>query len=146
VISPWAHEEVTEKIKTTSFVSVLIDASDNGHVKLLPILIRYVLVDIDADKSENDGCVQIKTKLVDFVEITGETAQILSQSAVQAIRKLGLENKVIVLSGNNKHQFWRTKTERNKQCFLQNKRRSKQSCDWLRVCSTYDLQFCTFFC
>jgi hypothetical protein len=67
-------------------VTVLIDASNHGHVKLLPILIRYVLVDIDAEK-KNDSCVQIKTKLVDFVEITGETAEILSQSALQAIRK-----------------------------------------------------------
>jgi hypothetical protein len=46
-------------------------------------------------KTENDSCVQIKTKLVDFVEITSETAEIISQSALQAIRKLGLENKVI---------------------------------------------------
>jgi hypothetical protein len=30
---------------------VLIDASNHGHVKLLPILIRYVLVDIDAEKT-----------------------------------------------------------------------------------------------
>jgi hypothetical protein len=34
VISPWAYEEVTEEIKTkTSFVTVLIDASNHGHVK-----------------------------------------------------------------------------------------------------------------
>jgi hypothetical protein len=86
VISLWAYEEVTEEIKKTSFVTVLADTSNHGHVKLLPIL----LVDIDADKTKNDSCVQIKTKLVDFVEITGETAEILSQSALQAIRKLGL--------------------------------------------------------
>jgi hypothetical protein len=78
-----------------------MDASNHGHVKLLPILIRYVLVDIDADKTENDSCVQIKTRLIHFVEITGETAEILSQSALQAIRKLGLENKVIDISGDN---------------------------------------------
>jgi hypothetical protein len=50
---------------------------------------------------ENYSCVQIKTKLVDFVEISGETAEILSQSALQTIRKLGLENKVIAISGDN---------------------------------------------
>jgi hypothetical protein len=77
-----------------SCVTALIDASNHGHVKLLPILIRYVLVDVDADKTENDSCVQIKTKLVDFVEITGETAEIISQSALQAIRKLGLAETV----------------------------------------------------
>jgi hypothetical protein len=53
MLSPWAYEEVTEEIKKkTSFVTVLIDASNHGHVKLLPILIRYVLVDMDADKTE----------------------------------------------------------------------------------------------
>jgi hypothetical protein len=57
VISPWAYEEVTEEIKKTSFATVCIDASDHGHVKLLPILIRYVLVGIDADKTENASCV-----------------------------------------------------------------------------------------
>jgi hypothetical protein len=77
---------------------MIIDTSNHGHAKLLPILIRYLLVDIHADKTEN--CVQIKTKLVDFVEITGETAEILSQSALQAIRKLSLENKVIAISGD----------------------------------------------
>jgi hypothetical protein len=82
-------------------VTVLTDASNHGHVKLLPILIRYVIVDIDTDKTENDSCVQIETKLVNFVEITGETAEILSQSALQVIRKLGLENKVIAISGDN---------------------------------------------
>jgi hypothetical protein len=65
------------------------------------MLIRYVLVDIDADKTENDSCVQIKIKLVDFVEITGDTAEILSQCALQAISKLGLENKVTAISGDN---------------------------------------------
>jgi uncharacterized protein YuzB (UPF0349 family) len=80
---------------------VLIDAKNYGHVKLLPILIRYVHIDLDADKTENDSCVQIKTKLVDFVEITGETAEILFQSALQAIRKLDLENKMIAISGDN---------------------------------------------
>jgi hypothetical protein len=68
-------------------VTVLTDASNHGHVKLLPILIRCVLVDTDADKTENESCVEIKTKLTDFVEITGETTEILSQSALQAIRK-----------------------------------------------------------
>jgi hypothetical protein len=33
VTSLWAHEEVTEEIKTSSFVTVLIDASNHGHVK-----------------------------------------------------------------------------------------------------------------
>jgi hypothetical protein len=70
-------------------VTVLIDASNHGHVKLLPILIRHVLVDIDADKTENDSCAKIKTKLVDFIEISGETAEILSQSALQASKKSG---------------------------------------------------------
>jgi hypothetical protein len=43
---------------------------------------------------QNDSCVQIKTKLVDFVEI-------LSHSALQAIRELSLENKVVAISGDN---------------------------------------------
>jgi hypothetical protein len=125
---------------------MFIDASNHGNVELLPILIRYVLVDIDAYKTENDSCVQIKTKLVDFVEITGKTAEILRQSALHAIRKLGLENKVLAVSGDNTNtQSWRTKMERNKQCFRQNKRRSKRRCDWLGVCSTYDSQLRTFF-
>jgi hypothetical protein len=51
VISPWAYEEVTEEIRKTSCVTVLTDASNHRHVKLLPIPIRYVLVDIDADKN-----------------------------------------------------------------------------------------------
>jgi hypothetical protein len=56
---------------------------------------------------QNDGCVQIKTKLPDFVEVTGETAKILSQSALQAMRKLGLENKAIAISEDNTNTNFR---------------------------------------
>jgi hypothetical protein len=35
----------------------------------LPILIGYALVDTDADKTEKDSCVQIKTKLVYLVKL-----------------------------------------------------------------------------
>jgi hypothetical protein len=88
---------------------------------------------MDTDKTENDSCVQIKTKLVEFVEITGETAEILSQGALQAIRKLCLENKVISISGDSPNTNFGGLKHRNKQCFLQNKRKSYQRCDWLRV-------------
>jgi hypothetical protein len=120
-------------------------ASNHGHVKLLPILIRYVLVDIDADKTENDSCIQIKTKLVDFVEVTGETAEILSQSALQAIRKLGLENKVIAISGDNtKTNFGGLKRKGTNNVFCKIKEDLNRGVIWLGVCSTYP-QLCTFF-
>jgi hypothetical protein len=143
VISPWAYEEVTEEIKTTSFVTVLIDESNHGHVKLLPILIRYVLVDIDADKTENDSCVQIKTKVTDFVEITGETAEILSRSALQAIRKISLENKLIANQETNTN-FGGLKRKGTNKVFCKIKEDLNRGVIGL-VCSTYDSQLCTFF-
>jgi hypothetical protein len=94
---------------------------------------------------QNDSCVQSKTKLGDFVEITRESNKILPQGALQAIRELGLENKVTVISGDNTQTPILEDENGKEQCFLQNKRRSKQRCDWLRVCSTHDSQLGTFF-
>lgn len=94
VLAPWAFDRVKEEISVASFVTILFDASNHGSLKTLPILIRYV--NIDREKTIN-----IQTKLIDFVEITGETADILSHASLEIVKRFGIENKIVGISGDN---------------------------------------------
>jgi hypothetical protein len=62
-------------------------------VKPLPLLVRY----IQAYGLEN----LVKNKLFTFVEISGETADIISMEVIKAIGNYDTESKVVGLSANN---------------------------------------------
>jgi hypothetical protein len=62
-------------------------------VKQLPILVRY----FQAYDLENE----LKNKLLTFVEISVETADIKSMQVIKAIVKYDLETKVVRLSTDN---------------------------------------------
>ena len=57
---------LTQDLEGVEFVSLSTDASNHGHVKLLPIMVRYCKV---------DGSLSVETKLLDFVDLKGETAE-----------------------------------------------------------------------
>ncbi|CAI5780792.1 LOC100492546 [Podarcis lilfordi] len=94
VIAPWAIAEAVEESNRASFVTILLDASNHCNTKLLPIIVRYVHV--NAEKA-----VSICNKIVDFVQITGETAEIIYTASFQTIKHLGLEHKVVAVSADN---------------------------------------------
>jgi hypothetical protein len=89
VLAPWATTVATQDLDQVEFASLYIDASNHGHVKLLPIVVRY------------DGSTSVETKLLDFVELKGETAEDISAGAMVVITKFYLENKVVAFSADN---------------------------------------------
>uniref|UniRef100_A0AAZ3RET9 Uncharacterized protein n=1 Tax=Oncorhynchus tshawytscha TaxID=74940 RepID=A0AAZ3RET9_ONCTS len=93
VLAPWATTLVTQDLDQVEFVSLSVDASNHGHVKLLPILVRYCKI--------YDGSTSVETKLLDFVELKGETAEEIAAEVLAVIQKCNLENKVVALSANN---------------------------------------------
>jgi hypothetical protein len=69
VYAPWALEELKNDLKCVNFVTVSCDASNHKHVKQLPILVRCF--------QEYDMKTPVKNMLLTFVEISGETADIV---------------------------------------------------------------------
>lgn len=92
VLAPWATTLVTQDLDQVEFVSLSIDASNHGHVKLLPILVRYCKI---------HDSTSVETKLLDFVELKGETAEEIAAEVLGVIQKFNLENKVVAFSADN---------------------------------------------
>ena len=84
VLAPWATTLVTQDLDQVEFVSLSIDASNHGHVKLLPVVVRYCKI--------YDGNTSVETKLLDFVELNGETAEEIAAEVLVVIQKCNLEN------------------------------------------------------
>jgi hypothetical protein len=63
-------------LKCMNFYTVSCDTSNHKHVKQLPILVRY----FQAYDLENP----VKNKLLTFVEISGQTADIISMQVMKA--------------------------------------------------------------
>jgi hypothetical protein len=69
VYAPWTLEELKNVSKLGKFVTLTCDTSNHKHLKQLPILVRY----FQAYDLENP----VKNKLLTFVELSEETADIL---------------------------------------------------------------------
>jgi hypothetical protein len=84
VLAPWATTLVTQDLDQVEFVSLSIDTFNHGHVKLLPILVRYCQI--------YGGNTSVETKLPDFVELNGKTAEEIAAEVLVVIQKCNLEN------------------------------------------------------
>lgn len=93
VLAPWSTDELKHDLEHVNFVALSIDASNHGHVKLLPIMVRYFKV--------QEESTSVETKLLDFVELKGETAELISEEVIKIIQKFHLENKVVAISADN---------------------------------------------
>lgn len=93
VFAPWANSELENEINQAEFVSLSIDTSNHGDMKLLPILIRY-FNPLDKEKSVN-------VKLLEFLNVPGETSLIICTEILKMIEKYKLENKIVAMSADN---------------------------------------------
>jgi hypothetical protein len=60
----------------------------------------------------------VKNKLLTFVEISGETADIISMQVMKAITNYGLETKVVGLAANNTNIIFGSLLRRGKESVL----------------------------
>ncbi|OCT74690.1 hypothetical protein XELAEV_18033677mg [Xenopus laevis] len=82
VMTRWATEMVTQDLEKTSFVTLLIDASNHSHIKLFSILLRYVLVGNESQGSEKGAItLLLKLSLNRNVVVLGCVAHVLNNSA-----------------------------------------------------------------
>jgi hypothetical protein len=93
VYAPWALEELKNDLKYVNSVTVSCDTSNHKHVKLPPVSVRYFhAYDLETP---------VKNKLLTFVEISEDIADMLSMQVMKAISNYDLETKVVSLSADN---------------------------------------------
>lgn len=91
VCAPWAASLVTQDLEKVQYVFLSIDVYN--HVKLLPVVVRYFKI--------YDGSISVETKLLDFIELKGVTAEEIVSEGLVVIQKFHLENKVVAFSADN---------------------------------------------
>ena len=92
IFATWATTIVMQDLDKVEFVSLSIDSSNHGHMRLLPIMVRYC---------KNDDSMSIEMKLLNFVELKGEKSEELAAEIVVVIQKFSLENNVVAFSADN---------------------------------------------
>ena len=91
VFTPWALELVSQDLMKADAIALPIDTSNHGHLKLLPILAQFY----------NHKSNEIATELIDFVDVKGETAEIISSEVLKVIEKFGVSDKIVAMSADN---------------------------------------------
>jgi hypothetical protein len=80
---------VLRPLEDINYVTVLMDSSNRSEVKLVPI-VRYFSIE--------EG---IRVKLLHFDEVSGESAEILTQYLLQYVKKYKLEEKLVCYTADN---------------------------------------------
>ena len=87
VLYPYINSIDANDIKDSKFISLAVDTSNHNSTKLAPVLIRYF--------KPSTG---IKTKIIEFSEIEGETSEIICDHVMSVIDKYNLTDKIIAFS------------------------------------------------
>lgn len=90
VLVPFAMQQLCKELKEAKYMSVMVDTSNHKNVKLVPILVRYF--------TPNKG---IQVKVIEFQNISCESAESLSQFILKVLSKYDLEEKIVAFCGDN---------------------------------------------
>nr|GBO35342.1 hypothetical protein AVEN_113419-1 [Araneus ventricosus] len=103
-----------------------MDSSNRSEVKLVPIVVRYFSLEVE-----------IQVKLLNFDEVSGESAEILTQYLLQCVKKYKLKEKLVCYTVDNTNSnFGGVKRKGNENVF----RKVQSDLDRLIVgigCSSY---------
>jgi hypothetical protein len=90
VLAPFAMQQILGELDSVKYLSVLIDTSNHKNLKLVPVLVQYFTLEE-----------RVQTKVIEFHNLKGETADVLTTYIMNVLHKYKLLDKVIVLSGDN---------------------------------------------
>jgi hypothetical protein len=90
VLAPYAVSELKNELQSISFLTIYSDASNHKDQKLFPTLIRYF-----------HPLTGIKVKVLDFVSLPGETADVICDSVMKIVKENGIEDKVVAFCTDN---------------------------------------------
>jgi hypothetical protein len=90
VLAPFAMHHICEDLRHAKYLSVMVDTSNHKSLKLVPVLVRYFV----PEKG-------IQVQIIDFQNLTGETADHLLKCIVDVLEKFHLTDKIVAFCGRN---------------------------------------------
>lgn len=91
VLAPLSTNKIINDLQNIVFVSVSVDASNHGSIKLIPIIIQYF------DYRANG----ITSKLLEIETAPDETSNTISDLIIKQLKKFNILSKCIAFSGDN---------------------------------------------
>ena len=111
-------------IKDSKFISLAVDTSNHNSTKLAPVLIRYF--------KPSTG---IKTKIIEFSEIEGETSEIICYVRHWQVQPNRQNNSIF--SRQHEHKLRRCSSYRKKQCLYEAETETWAWLFWNRLWCTH---------
>jgi hypothetical protein len=109
VFAPSAMQQILKELETVKYISVMVHTSNHKSLKSVPVLIRYFI--------PRKG---VKTKMIEFHNLKGETADVLTTYIMDVLDKHKLSNEIIAICGDNCNKFRRScKLQEKEQCVCQ---------------------------
>lgn len=90
VLYPHETDRLKKELDKIQFISLSMDTSNHGNIKILVFVIRYFLL--------NAG---VQVKVLDIKEIPGETSDIQVEQVYDSLNIFGTRGKIIALCGDN---------------------------------------------
>lgn len=90
VFSPFIEKQLIEEMNNAIYVSIITDASNHGHIKMFPVLVRYF--------APLEG---IKTKILNLTAEEGETSDIIVQLLKNTLEKFNIAVKMVSFCADN---------------------------------------------
>jgi hypothetical protein len=83
-------QQILEELVTVKYISVMVDTSNHKCLKLVSVLVQYFI--------PRKG---VQTKVIEFHNLKGETADMLTTYTMDVLDKYKLSNKIIPFCGDN---------------------------------------------
>lgn len=90
VFAPHARALLKEDLKQCRYVSVYTDASNHGHIKIFPVLVRFF-----------NPLVGVQVKVLEVTSQSGETSTVISNLISTAADEYELKMKIVAFCGDN---------------------------------------------
>jgi hypothetical protein len=90
ILAPLSLNQVREELEDAKFISVMIDSSNHKHTKVVPILVRYFVL--------QQG---VKMKILKFRNLSGESYAQLTEHIVRFLEEAKLIDEAVSLSADN---------------------------------------------
>ena len=84
--------ELRQELNKANFISASVDASNKKEIKIVPVEIRYFVLDVG-----------VKIKLLEFKSLGGETAALLSEYVASVLKQNGLKEKLAGFCAHNRN-------------------------------------------
>jgi hypothetical protein len=89
-LAPFALQQILEELETVKYISVMVDTSNHKSLKLVPEVVQHFI--------PRRG---VQTKVTEFHNLKGETANVLTIYIMDVLDKYKLSNKIIGFCGEN---------------------------------------------